>query len=107
MDDRLVIDTAGRNALNKIHVSLGKIIATFGEADVEESRLSRTVSVAGEDKSEVTDKTMLTETNIIKEEDESNEGTIMTRDVNSGEGTIVQDRSKDTLVEDLLSDEGV
>ncbi|ROT38811.1 condensin subunit Cnd3 [Sodiomyces alkalinus F11] len=106
VNDKLVTDTAGRNALNKLHLSLGKIITALGGGTGGESRrASRSVSVAGEERSEATDRTNLTETTTIKEEDESVEGTVVPRDEDSDEGTVVQSRYKDTLVDDLLTDE--
>ncbi|TGJ86680.1 hypothetical protein E0Z10_g2098 [Xylaria hypoxylon] len=45
VDEGLLTDATGRNALYKIHVSLGKIVNALGEGD-KMSRRSRSVSVA-------------------------------------------------------------
>ncbi|KAI2621031.1 ARM repeat-containing protein [Xylaria nigripes] len=45
VDEGLLTDTTGRNALYKIHVSLGKIVNQLGEQD-KASRRSRSVSAA-------------------------------------------------------------
>ncbi|GAP93070.1 putative condensin subunit Cnd3 [Rosellinia necatrix] len=45
VEENLLTDATGRNALYKIHVSLGKIVNSLGEAD-RLSRRSRSVSVA-------------------------------------------------------------
>lgn len=99
-------DTTGRNALNKIHVSLGKIVAGLGESELHSRRISRSVSVIGEDKSEHEDRTVITEPRIKEEdEEESGQATGIRRDEESDEGTIIPDKEKDTLIDDLLSDE--
>jgi condensin complex subunit 3 len=93
VDDKLLADATSRNALYKIHVSLGKIVNTLGEQDTGVRVGSRSVSVtasvderASED---AEDRTVLPEPQ-IKEEDEDSEGTVIHRD--------------DTLVDELLSD---
>ncbi|KAL2754660.1 hypothetical protein ACRALDRAFT_2109017 [Sodiomyces alcalophilus JCM 7366] len=106
VNDKLATDTAGRNALNKLHLSLGKAVASLGRTGLESRRTSRSVSVSviGDDRSEATDRTTLTETT-IKEEEESVNGSVVPMDEDSDEGTIVQSRGRDTLVDDLLTDE--
>jgi condensin complex subunit 3 len=107
VDSRLLSDAAGRNALYKIHVSLGKIVNSLAEqqeAAVASRRvsMSRSVSVAstafGEDKAGDDDRTVLAEPE-IKEEEELGD---------SGEGTVIQMREgeeeQDSLVDDLLTD---
>jgi len=108
VDGRLLSDAAGRNALYKIHVSLGKIVNTLGEQEpaVASRRVSmgRSGSVAstvfGEDDkaSRDEDRTVLAEPKIKEEEEEEEELD------DSGEGTVIQTREQDSLVEDLLSD---
>ncbi|KAF3810675.1 Condensin complex subunit 3 [Colletotrichum gloeosporioides] len=105
VDDRLTTDTTGRNALNKIHVSLGKIVATLGEQEAEPRRASRSVSVVSSIAPSVAtssaskaddgdgDKTITMEPP-IKEEDED-----------SNEGTVIQRSAENSLVSELLSDE--
>ncbi|KAL0931630.1 nuclear condensin complex subunit [Colletotrichum truncatum] len=102
VDDRLITDTTGRNALNKIHLSLGKIVAALGEQEAEPRRVSRSVSVASvapsasaasENNDADEDKTVTIEPT-IKEEDED-----------SNEGTVIQRSEGNSLVSELLSDE--
>lgn len=105
VDDRLITDTTGRNALNKIHVSLGKIVATLGEQEAEPRRASRSVSVVSSVAPSVAtssaskaddgdgDKTITMEPP-IKEEDED-----------SNEGTVIQRSAENSSVSELLSDE--
>ncbi|KAH6671598.1 condensin subunit Cnd3 [Plectosphaerella plurivora] len=103
VNDRLVSDTAGRNALNKIHVSLGKIVANLGEVDVGSRRISRSMSVATEDKTGNEDRSTLMELR-IKEEDE--EGTTGLRgDEDSDEGTVIPE--KDMSMDSVLTEDGV
>lgn len=40
IEDKLVADATGRNALYKIHVSLGKIVNSLGQSEAKKSRLS-------------------------------------------------------------------
>lgn len=100
VNDRLVSDTAGRNALNKIHVSLGKIIANLGEADVGSRRISRSMSIASDDKTGNEDRTVVTEPRIKEEEEE---GTSLHRDEDSDEGTIIPEKemSMDSVLTDI------
>ncbi|KAJ3942537.1 chromosome condensation complex Condensin, subunit G [Colletotrichum fioriniae] len=113
VNDKLVTDTTGRNALNKIHVSLGKIVANLGEQqDGEPRRMSRSVSVAMSRADSVApsvagsvassrlhdadeDKTVTMEPD-IKEEDENSDDTVI-QNTRQGDG--------DSIVSELLSDE--
>lgn len=103
VNDRLVSDTTGRNALNKIHVSLGKIVANLGETELHSRRVSRSVSIAGEDKTDNDDRTVIAEPRIKEEDEESN--ATMRQDDESDEATVIPDKEKDTLVDELLTDE--
>ncbi|OHF00104.1 hypothetical protein CORC01_04512 [Colletotrichum orchidophilum] len=115
VNDKLVSDTTGRNALNKIHVSLGKIVANLGEQqEGEPRRMSRSVSVAASVAGSVApsvagsvassqrhdadeDKTVTLEPD-IKEEDENSDD------------TVIQNTRQDdgnSIVSELLSDEEV
>ncbi|KAK1598760.1 nuclear condensing complex subunit [Colletotrichum navitas] len=103
VNDRLISDTTGRNALNKVHVSLGKIVATLGEQqDGELRRTSRSVSVAasvaGSAAGSVAGSVAPSEKNEpdIKEEDEDSDGTVI-------QTTLKEDDN--SLVSELLSDE--
>lgn len=113
VDEGLLTDATGRNALYKIHVSLGKIVNALGEGD-KMSRRSRSVSVAPsvatstdtgdktvtEDGDDVTvvlgrrsgDGTTLED--VVEEEEEEEEG----------EGDTIVKREND-LVDDLLTDD--
>ncbi|KAK2007017.1 ARM repeat-containing protein [Colletotrichum eremochloae] len=112
VNDRLISDTTGRNALNKVHVSLGKIVATLGEQqDGEPRRTSRSVSVAASvagsavgsvagsvapsDRNETDNERINLEPD-IKEEDEDSDGTVI-------QTTLKDDDN--SLVSELLSDE--
>jgi condensin complex subunit 3 len=102
VNDRLVSDTTGRNALNKIHVSLGKIVANMGEAEVGSRRISRSMSVATEDKTGSEDRTALTEPRIKEEEEEDASG--HRGDEDSDEGTVIPE--KEMSMDSILTDDG-
>jgi condensin complex subunit 3 len=120
VDDKLIADATGRNALYKIHVSLGKIVNSLGEKQGRKSIMpegrqiispeGKTVLDVEEDENEKTE--ILTarkkkqgrveeeEEEEDLEEDDDDDGTII------GEGeTITSPRKRDSLVEELLSDE--
>lgn len=103
VNDRLVSDTAGRNALNKIHVSLGKIVANLGEVDVGSRRISRSMSVATEDKTGNEDRSTLMEPRIKEEEEEGTSG--LRGDEDSDEGTVIPE--KDMSMDSVLTEDGV
>ena len=99
VDSKLLTDATSRNALYKIHVSLGKIVNTLTEQQESAAarRLSRSVSASAsvygsEDRTVLSEeKTIVAAEPVIKEEDVS------------GEVTVVQ-REGDSLVDDLLTD---
>ncbi|KJZ73380.1 hypothetical protein HIM_07174 [Hirsutella minnesotensis 3608] len=93
VEDGLLSDATSRNALYKIHVSLGKVVNSLDDQQQPfNRRVSRSTSVALE-RQPADDKTIIEEPR-IKEEDED-----------SGEGTIVpKEEERDSLVEELLSD---
>jgi condensin complex subunit 3 len=93
VDDKLLTDATSRNALYKIHVSLGKIVNNFGEQEAGIRRPSRSVSVALDVPQGDDDKTVMPEPHIKEEDEDSSDGTIIRR--NEGE----------SLVDELLSDE--
>lgn len=104
VDDKLVTDTTGRNALNKIHLSLGKIVANLGEQEANRRRTSRSQSVATNATSTISeradadgDKTITMEPSIKEEEEDSDEGTVIQRSVGGS--------AENSLVSELLSDE--
>jgi condensin complex subunit 3 len=98
------LDATGRNSLYKIHVSLGKIVNTLKEkeddmrASVNTFRgsVASSGSGSGRKTSSVEDKTLMT---IENDEEEDDEGTVI---VDSG-----RKGGRDSLVEELLSDEDV
>ncbi|KAI1145638.1 ARM repeat-containing protein [Nemania diffusa] len=125
VDDNLLTDATGRNALYKIHVSLGKIVNALAEGD-KMSRRSRSVSVAhsvttaattadrtvtddGEDDITVVvgrreeDATVLED---VKEEEEGDgDGEGEGEDKGEGDGdTVVRKEEENELVDELLSD---
>ncbi|KAI1345693.1 nuclear condensing complex subunit [Xylaria sp. FL0043] len=98
VDENLLADATGRNALYKIHVSLGKIVNSLGETDkmsLSSSRRSRSVSVAtsagtmtgtvtasvttGGDRSGITDEGEEEEATVLKRKDA--DGTAVLEDV--------------------------
>ncbi len=98
VDNQLLSDATGRNALYKIHVSLGKIVNNLDAAEGGGLRrsTSRSASVGIEDRTVVEDKTVVLEAD-IKEEEEDDEKTPDT--------TVVRKQEDDSLVDDLLTDE--
>ncbi|KND91488.1 Condensin complex subunit 3 [Tolypocladium ophioglossoides CBS 100239] len=90
VEEGLVSDATSRNALYKIHVSLGKIANNLEEQQPSNRRTSRSVSV-NLDRQPAEEMTVVEEPN-VKEEDEDSDG------------TVVPKEEKDTLVDDLLSD---
>ena len=108
VEDKLLTDAPSRNALYKIHVSLGKIVNTLGEQDPAAAAArrvssSRSVSVAAsvaEERPDTEDRTVVPDAEItqIKEEDDSDEGTVIHR----GDGAL--DDDNDSLVDELLDD---
>jgi condensin complex subunit 3 len=109
IEDKLIPDATGRNALFKIHVSLGKIVnnLTEREKSAPKSRKSSVApSVEGDEKTVLADdnvdddQSMADKTELLKvEEEEDDDGT----------GTIIADvdakNIRDSLVESLLSDD--
>ncbi|KAL7945739.1 nuclear condensing complex subunit [Trichoderma barbatum] len=94
VEEGLVTDTTGRNALYKVHVSLGKIVNSLDDQRPAPSRTSRSVSVSVERQSpEEKASPENVEDSKVKVEDDS-------------DSTVVPENpERDELVEDLLSDE--
>lgn len=125
VEQNLVADTTGRNALYKIHVSLGKIVNALDQAKEagmrrgSRSSMSRSVSL-GPDEHAVNreDRTTVgTEPQIKEEEEDGGLGGVDREDGkdDSDEGTVIQtngDVTKaepdeaDSLVSELLDDDG-
>lgn len=114
VETNLISDTTGRNALYKIHVSLGKIVNSLDqqkEAGFRRSTASRSVSLAPEPAAE--DRTMVgQEPQIKEEEEEDNESRLEADDSNdtvkpkSEDVTEAGDGDGDSLVSELLDDDG-
>lgn len=110
VDDKLVADATGRNALYKIHVSLGKIVNGLAEKE-QGNGGKRAVSDS------VRSTVSPDEKDTIKQDEEEDEKTeiasggkgeeeVEVEDEEDDEGTVVVDgnQTRDSLVEDLLSD---
>ncbi|KAF4992732.1 hypothetical protein FGRMN_6942 [Fusarium graminum] len=94
VQEGLLSDTTSRNALYKIHVSLGKIVNALDEQQPAHRRSSRSMSTTLDQQSAEEDRTT-TEEPSIKEEDEDSDGTVVPKD------------ERESLVDDLLSDDDV
>ncbi|KAL2015987.1 hypothetical protein VTK56DRAFT_4476 [Thermocarpiscus australiensis] len=111
VDSQLLSDAASRNALYKIHVSLGKIVNTLdaaaeggaaGAAAAGKFRrsVSRASSVGVDDRMAVDEKTVVQHEVDIKEEEEEEEE-------EDDEGTVIHkpEPEEQSLVDELLSEE--
>lgn len=108
LEGNLLSDATGRNALYKIHVSLGKIVNNL---DAQEAAApggarapSRSVSVAVEEKTVIEDRTVVPDADIKEEAEE--EDAADDADSVAEEVTVVQAGDGDSLVDDLLDDDG-
>ncbi|TVY31967.1 Condensin complex subunit [Lachnellula subtilissima] len=105
IEEKLIGDATGRNALFKIHVSLGKIVNSLVEkAPVASGRKSSvTPSVADEEKTVMAiegDAEVESEkTELVKVEEEDSEGTVV--------ADVDAKATRDSLVESLLEDSDV
>ncbi|KAK6949729.1 hypothetical protein Daesc_008050 [Daldinia eschscholtzii] len=98
VEENLVSDATSRNALYKIHVSLGKIVNQLNEQDKMSRRSgSRSVSLPPDEKPIAEDVTVIREPDIKEEEEDEVEED---PDVS---GTVGRSEA-DSLVEDLLTD---
>ncbi|KAF5004073.1 hypothetical protein FDECE_9416 [Fusarium decemcellulare] len=92
VEDGLLSDATSRNALYKIHVSLGKIVNTLDEQQQPAyRRSSRSTSVTVDRQSPEEEKTVIEEPRIKEEDEES-------------DSTVVPKEERESLVEELLSD---
>lgn len=115
VETNLISDTTGRNALYKIHVSLGKIVNNLDqqkEAGFRRSTASRSVSLAPEPAGPE-DRTMVGQEPRIKEEEEEeedNESRLEADDSNDTVKPKSEDATEagdgDSLVSELLDDDG-
>jgi condensin complex subunit 3 len=99
VEEGLVTDTTGRNALYKVHVSLGKIVNSLEEPRPAPSRTSRSVSATVGRHSHSPDD----DKSVISNADDDSKVKV---EEDSDEGTVVPERGEEnSLVDDLLSDE--
>ncbi|KAI0097071.1 condensin subunit Cnd3 [Daldinia grandis] len=105
VEENLVSDATSRNALYKIHVSLGKIVNQLNEQDKMSRRsASRSVSLAPPDEKTIAEDATVIRVSRIKEEDEEEEkGDIEEEEANVS--STVGRSEADSLMEDLLTDE--
>ncbi|KAI0880836.1 condensin subunit Cnd3, partial [Annulohypoxylon maeteangense] len=100
VEENILSDATSRNALYKIHVSLGKIVNQLGEQDKMSRRsTSRSVSLTPDDKTIAEDVTVVPVPMIKEEQGEDN--VEEEADVSS---STIRRSGVDSLVEDLLSD---
>ncbi|KAI0103081.1 condensin subunit Cnd3 [Hypoxylon sp. NC0597] len=100
VEENLLSDATSKNALYKIHVSLGKIVNQLGEQDKMSRRSgSRSVSLAPDDKTITEDVTVVPAPPIEEEQEED----VVEDDVDVT-ATTVRRSEGDSLVEDLLTD---
>ncbi|OTA94491.1 hypothetical protein M434DRAFT_394633 [Hypoxylon sp. CO27-5] len=100
IEENLLSDATSKNALYKIHVSLGKIVNQLGEQDKMSRRSgSRSVSLAPDDKIITEDVTVVPAPPIEEEQEED----VVEDDVDVT-ATTVRRSEDDSLVEDLLTD---
>ena len=119
IDDKLIADATGRNALYKIHVSLGKIVNSLSEKQGRKSIMpegrqiitpeGKTVLDVEEDDDEKTENLTARKKKQGRIEEEEEEAELEEDDddgtiIGDGE-TITSPRKRDSLVEELLSDE--
>ncbi|RDW88233.1 hypothetical protein BP6252_00265 [Coleophoma cylindrospora] len=123
VDEKLISDATGRNSLYKIHVSLGKIV----NALTEKEKVSGRKSVLGQSIRSSVERSSVERSSVgrssaersivdpddktVMEDDDRSEATMraesVAKTVEDDEGTIVPDAdtTKDSLVDDLLSDD--
>ncbi|KAI1409558.1 condensin subunit Cnd3 [Hypoxylon sp. FL1857] len=100
VEGNLLSDATSRNALYKIHVSLGKIVNQLGEQDKMSRRSgSRSVSLAPDDKTITEDVTVVPAPPIEEEQEED-----VAEDDADITSTTIKRSEGDSLVEDLLTD---
>lgn len=126
----MALDATGRNSLYKIHISLGKIVNSLNEKEKEngpeKARAGRKSSVtpsvlgadedAGEEETTVLERTPEVEAEVVEtiKEEEEEEDTILAVAAGSGIGSkhgslggnAKRRETSDSLVEELLSDDG-
>jgi condensin complex subunit 3 len=112
VDEELLTDATSRNALYKIHVSLGKIVNQLGEQDKMSRRsVSRSVSVApsvatSHDKT-ITDEEDVTIVPGRRSADATVLENVVEEEVDRDGDTVVRHGEEDSLVDELLTDDDV
>lgn len=91
VEDGLLSDATSRNALYKIHVSLGKIVNSLDEQQLANRRTSRSISHI--DRHPTEDRTVLEEPDIKEEDFEDSDA-----------GTVVLEQGKASAVANAQSD---
>ncbi|KAK9789075.1 putative Nuclear condensin complex subunit 3 C-terminal domain-containing protein [Seiridium cardinale] len=110
VEENLLSDATSRNALYKIHVSLGKIVNQFAEQDkVSRRSVSRSMSMmsmsATGDEKTVTEDSVLTQEPIKEEELSDEDGPSNDTTIRQQEMPEVQEgQEEESLVEELLTD---
>ncbi|KAH7371882.1 nuclear condensing complex subunit [Cadophora sp. MPI-SDFR-AT-0126] len=116
IDEKLIADATGRNALFKIHVSLGKIVNTLKEKDDEQASLTLnlrgSVNSVSSRKSSVAPSVVDEEKSTLSTiEGEGEEELTKVEEEDDDEGTIIRNPTpkrrsgtRDSLVDELLSD---
>ena len=98
VEEGLLTDATSRNALYKIHVSLGKIVNSLDEQQGANAggnrRQSRSASVA---ETQIGEGKTVVEEPAIKEEDDESDGTVVPQDE---QGTVVEGDDEDTKMQE-------
>jgi condensin complex subunit 3 len=116
VDGQILSDATGRNALYKLHVSLGKIVNNLDAAGDGMTVLGRRSTSRATSASILDDKTVLDDRTVtedatvmgeptIKEEEEEEIDFDEAADARS-DGTVIHRDEGDSLVDDLLTDDG-
>lgn len=114
VEDKLVSDATGRNALFKIHVSLGKIANTLKDEEAGNDTLRASTTSRGSRKSSSAPSVEIErEESVIEEEEKTVLGEVKERiekaeEDEEDEGTVVGNKTeveRDSLVEALLDDD--
>ncbi|KAI3329540.1 nuclear condensing complex subunit [Ustulina deusta] len=97
VDEGLLADATSRNALYKIHVSLGKIVNSLGEGD-KMSRRSRSVSVANSVGTMAGTTSVATGDRSVATDEDENVTVVLAR--RDGDATVLEDVAEEEEVEE-------
>lgn len=114
IEDKIISDATGRNALFKIHVSLGKIANTLKDKEVADAG-EMTLAFGGSTRGTTSRKSSVApsvavEESVLDEEEKTELGGVKEEEAEESEGTVVGDDTVkvagngDELLEELLSD---